>query len=129
MKSIGAIASTISDPSLATIPGLDPSQRLAFGEEARRVLGEALDAGRDPRSLVVHVQPDGVTCADRDALAALYRRAGVRDLATKLRRALVPTGCVLVLIDSDGATHVTTATLASFLVVPRTTSTTHQVGS
>lgn len=129
MKTIGAIASTIPDANLGTIPGLDPSQRIAHNEEARRVLGEALDSGADPRSLVVHVQPDGVTCVDREALAALYRRAGVRDLASKLRRALVPSGCVLVLVDSDGATHLTTATLASFLVRPRATSAAHQVGA
>jgi hypothetical protein len=118
VRGLGTIAAATAEPS-AAVPGIAEHDRARLNAEAREKTQAALALGADPRTLCVHVEPGGVTVGPTSKVAAHVRKAGVTDLAKKLRRALVPTGHVLLFIDSDGATHITTVSLASLGVHPK----------
>lgn len=73
--------------------------------EAARVVRDALD-GRPHGAAVVVFTPDGVEVQDREELVQHYRRTGVRELVTRLRRAVVPPGHCLALVDLEVGTRV-----------------------
>ena len=82
------------------IPGLT-ADRDHLSAQARALVQHALDSGTPLGLFVLHLQPDAVTWERRDRLADDLRHAGVRDLAKKLRAAVVPRDHVLLLIATD----------------------------
>lgn len=96
-----------------TLPGVAIADRARLNADARELVAAARARGARLDRHVLHVEPDAVTLPRRDELAALYRRSGVAALGKRLERAVVPPGALLVLVDVDGATHLTTAPIAA----------------
>lgn len=101
----------------APLPGL-AADRAALNARAHELVTHALAKRTPLGAFVLHVQPDRVTLDRRDGLSALLRLAGVRVLATKLRRAVVPPGHVLVLLDTEAETHLTLVPVSAFAAPP-----------
>lgn len=66
-----------------------------------------------PHAIVAVFTDDGWHLETRDSRAQMLRRGGVYELARKISSAIVPRGQVLVLVDCEGATHVTTLPTAT----------------
>lgn len=94
------------------IPGLSTAS-LAV---APALLQAALDAGRRPSTLVLHVDGATVTLESRSELAAALKRAGLSPLARRVERMLVPADAILTFVDTDaGATGLVVLRVAEVL--------------
>lgn len=83
-------------------------------EDAKR-LREALKRTAAGELLLVLSPEKGLEIDTRDNRVALYKRGGVRPLALKIRQALVPRGEILILVDSERGTGLTTIKIAEIL--------------
>jgi hypothetical protein len=95
------------------IPGLS-EDRAALNARAAELVRDALARHAPLGALVLHLQPSGVTLERRDDLADFLRAAGVRDLAKRIRSAVVPAGHLLLLVDSEAVTHLTLVPVSAF---------------
>jgi len=111
--SLGALVPT-AQAEQGTIPGFAADARLRLNLQARDELGKAIAEGRDVRHCVLHIEPEGARVVNRTELAGTFRRFGVRGTAKRLERAIVPIGCVLVLVDGDEV-HLTTVPIARLI--------------
>lgn len=96
------------------IPGIDPTKRASINLEARRELAAWIARGVSPGRLLLRITADSAVVELRTTASEFYADAGVRVLARKIERALVPAHCVLTLTDAE-AVHLTLVPLRMLL--------------
>lgn len=93
------------------LPGIAEQARMRLNIQAREALQLALAEGRPPHTLVLQIESSAAHVEDRRSVVQHLRRCGLLRLARRIERAKPPLGHVVVFIDTDGATEVTSVPL------------------